>query len=152
VGDRLIRKIPDGAPNLVTARRIAPTDTPRRTNDQCLHCGSGLASGGDAQFDGTEQAGFDFGHVPDPAEVQLDAAAFSKQGCRSVELFLIGGGAGEITCHGPVISMRAVAWAGSAAFTGGMVVSPLPPKTTKTDPAAGRRSFNFTPPGTFSAS
>lgn len=59
MGDRLIRKIPDGAPNLVTARRIAPTDMPRWTNDQCLHCGSGLASGDDAQFDGTEQAGLE---------------------------------------------------------------------------------------------
>ena len=29
----------DGAPNLVPARRIAPTDKPRWTNDKCLHCG-----------------------------------------------------------------------------------------------------------------
>lgn len=29
----------DGAPNLVPARRIAPTDKPRWTEDKCLHCG-----------------------------------------------------------------------------------------------------------------
>ena len=29
----------DGAPNLVPARRIAPTIEPRWTNDKCLHCG-----------------------------------------------------------------------------------------------------------------
>jgi hypothetical protein len=29
----------DGAPNLVPARRIAPTDKPRWTDDKCLHCG-----------------------------------------------------------------------------------------------------------------